>query len=190
MNQSIVGRIAFVGRLDPHDCAGHQAIQALSQYGVKVKVSTEDNSRVTRKTCREFGLGVKKLILGSQIEGMTDEQLAQSVANVTVFAKLTPAQKERIVHALHRNDHVVGFMGNSINDATALRAADVGVSIDNAVDVSQGVSRYYLPGKKFTRAGRRRAWGKFLLAVSFNAACPASHTEFTFRSLSNFNPVR
>jgi Mg2+-importing ATPase len=131
---TLLGYVAF---LDPPKESAAQAILALDRYGVKVKVLTGDNDRVTRKICKEVGLNVDNLMLGNEVEAMTDDELDQAVKVVTVFAKLTPAQKERIVHSLHRNGHVVGFMGDGINDAPALRAADVGISVDNAVDVAK-----------------------------------------------------
>ena len=102
-----------------------------------VKVLTGDNDLVTRKVCSEVGIHAEKILLGSQVETMTDEQLAEAVETTDVFARLSPAHKKRIVQALQRNKHVVGFMGDGINDAPALRAADVGISVDNAVDIAK-----------------------------------------------------
>jgi Mg2+-importing ATPase len=131
---TLLGYVAF---LDPPKESAAEAIRALAQYGVTVKVLTGDNDRVTRKICKEVGLDIHNLLLGSEVEEMEDGVLDEAVDQVTVFAKLTPAQKERIIHALHRRNHVVGFMGDGINDAPALRAADVGISVDNAVDVAK-----------------------------------------------------
>ena len=130
----LLGYIAF---LDPPKETAPDAIQALHRYGVKVKVLTGDNDRVTRKICRDVGLRVDDLLLGHQIEAMSDEELAEATERTTVFAKLTPAHKQRLVQAMHDKGHVVGFMGDGINDAAALRAADVGISVDNAVDIAK-----------------------------------------------------
>jgi len=130
----LTGYLAFLD--PPKDTAG-KAITALRQHGVTVKVLTGDNELVTRKVCSEVGLNAEKLLLGSQVEGLSDPQLAEAVETVEVFARLSPAHKQRIVQALQRKGHVVGFMGDGINDAPALRAADVGISVDNAVDIAK-----------------------------------------------------
>ncbi len=129
--------IGFIAFLDPPKESARQAIAALEKYGVQVKVLTGDGDIVTRKVCREVNLKVEGTLLGSTIEGMSDEELAQNVGRTTVFAKLSPAQKARVIAAFHRNGHVVGFMGDGINDGPALKAADVGVSVDTAVDIAK-----------------------------------------------------
>ncbi len=128
------GYIAF---LDPPKETATQAIAALQQHGIIVKVLTGDNDLVTRKVCCEVGLAVEQILLGSAVEHMTDEQLGQAVETTHVFARLSPSHKQRVVEALRRNGHVVGFMGDGINDAPALRAADVGISVDTAVDIAR-----------------------------------------------------
>ncbi len=128
------GYIAF---LDPPKESAGQAIAALQQNGVRVKVLTGDNDLVTRKVCRDVGLDTDNVLLGSAVETMSDQQLGQAVETTQVFARLSPTHKKRIVEALRRNGHVVGFMGDGINDAPALRAADVGLSVDNAVDIAK-----------------------------------------------------
>ena len=130
----LTGYLAF---LDPPKESASKAIAALNQHGVTVKVLTGDNDLVTRKVCTEVGINAEKILLGVQVEKLTDAELAQSVEAVHVFARLSPADKHRIVCALQRNGHVVGFMGDGINDAPALRAADVGISVDNAVDIAK-----------------------------------------------------
>jgi len=130
----LAGYLAF---LDPPKDSAAKAITALRQHGVAVKVLTGDNDLVTRKVCSEVGIHAEKIILGSQVETMTDEQLAEGVETTEVFARLSPAHKQRIVKALQKQGHVVGFMGDGINDAPALRAADVGISVDNAVDIAK-----------------------------------------------------
>jgi Mg2+-importing ATPase len=128
------GYIAF---LDPPKESAGQAIAALQHNGVAVKVLTGDNDLVTRKVCKDVGLDTGEVLLGSAVEAMTQEQLCQAVEKTQVFARLSPTHKQRIVEALRHNGHVVGFMGDGINDAPALRAADVGLSVDNAVDIAK-----------------------------------------------------
>jgi Mg2+-importing ATPase len=130
----LTGYLAF---LDPPKDTAAKAIGVLRQHGITVKVLTGDNDLVTRKVCTEVGIHAEKILLGSQVETMTDPQLADAVETMDVFARLSPAHKQRIVKALQRKAHVVGFMGDGINDAPALRAADVGISVDNAVDIAK-----------------------------------------------------
>ena len=130
----LTGYLAF---LDPPKESAIKAIEALRQHGVTVKVLTGDNDLVTRKVCSEVGIHAEKILLGSQVETLTDAQLAEAVETMDVFARLSPAHKKRIVQALQKKGHVVGFMGDGINDAPALRAADVGISVDNAVDIAK-----------------------------------------------------
>src|SRR5262249_31969433 len=128
----LTGYLAF---LDPPKDTAARAIVALRQHGVTVKVLTGDNDLVTRKVCTEVGIKAAKIVLGREVEAMSDVQLSEAVDNSDVFARLSPAHKQRIVKALQSKGHVVGFMGDGINDAPALRAADVGISVDNAVDI-------------------------------------------------------
>jgi Mg2+-importing ATPase len=133
-NLVLTGYLAF---LDPPKDTAAKAISVLCQHGITVKVLTGDNDLVTRKVCTEVGIDAAKILLGSQVETLSDQQLAEAVETTHVFARLSPAHKQRIVQALQRKGHVVGFMGDGINDAPALRAADVGVSVDNAVDIAK-----------------------------------------------------
>jgi P-type Mg2+ transporter len=128
------GYIAF---LDPPKETAAKAIAALQQHGVVVKVLTGDNDLVTRKVCNDVGLETGQILLGNAVESMTDQQLSQAVETTQVFARLSPSHKQRVVEALRHNGHVVGFMGDGINDAPALRAADVGISVDTAVDIAR-----------------------------------------------------
>jgi P-type Mg2+ transporter len=130
----LTGYIAF---LDPPKETAAKAITALRQHGVNVKVLTGDNDLVTRKVCNEVGINAEKILLGRQVESMSDEELANAVETVDVYARLSPSHKQRVVKALQKRNHVVGFMGDGINDAPALRAADVGISVDNAVDIAK-----------------------------------------------------
>ncbi|SHF02316.1 magnesium-translocating P-type ATPase [Thermomonas hydrothermalis] len=131
---TLIGYVAF---LDPPKESTPTALKALAEHGVAVKVLTGDNERVTAKICREVGLEQQGLLLGSDIERMSDAELAAAVESHNVFAKLTPSHKERIVRLLKANGHVVGFMGDGINDAPALRTADIGISVDTAVDIAK-----------------------------------------------------
>jgi Mg2+-importing ATPase len=133
-NLTLIGYVAF---LDPPKESAAPALQALAAHGVAVKVLTGDNELVTAQVCRQVGLSVGEVLLGAQVEGMDDAALAKAVEQHQVFAKLAPLHKDRIVHALRANGHVVGFMGDGINDAPALRAADIGISVDSAVDIAK-----------------------------------------------------
>jgi Mg2+-importing ATPase len=130
----LVGYIAF---LDPPKETAQQAIAALHRHGVRIKILTGDNDIVTRKVCKEVGLQADRIVLGSELEAMSADQLATVASEVDVFAKLSPTQKAAIIDALHRRGHVVGFLGDGINDGPALKAADVGVSVDTAVDIAK-----------------------------------------------------
>jgi len=130
----LTGYLAF---LDPPKETAGKAIEVLRQHGVTVKVLTGDNDLVTRKVCSEVGIHAEKIVLGRDVEAMSDAQLSEAVEATDIFARLSPAHKQRIVKALQSKGHVVGFMGDGINDAPALRAADVGISVDNAVDIAK-----------------------------------------------------
>jgi len=128
------GYIAF---LDPPKETTKPALKALKASGITVKILTGDSELVAAKVCREVGLDVGELVTGHQIEKMDDDELAALAKHTTLFARLTPMHKERIVTLLRREGHVVGFMGDGINDAPALRAADIGISVDGAVDIAR-----------------------------------------------------
>jgi P-type Mg2+ transporter len=131
---TLLGYIAF---LDPPKESARKAIAVLAQRGVQVKILTGDNEVITRKICHEVELEPGEILLGGKIAAMTDAALADIADRTTVFAKLTPAQKERVVRALHAKGHVVGFLGDGINDSPALKVADVGISVDTAVDIAK-----------------------------------------------------
>ncbi len=133
-NMVLLGFLAF---LDPPKASATEALQKLRQNNVQVRILTGDNEVVTNTICQQVGLPVQGVLLGPAIEEMTDGQLAQAAAEVTVFARLSPVHKKRIITALQQQGHVVGFMGDGINDAPALKAADVGISVDSAVDVAK-----------------------------------------------------
>ncbi len=131
---SLIGYVAF---LDPPKDSAAPALKALATHGITVKVLTGDNELVTAKICREVGLPTDHILPGPALEKMDDAELSSAVERHTVFVRLTPANKERIVRLLKANGHVVGFMGDGINDAPALRAADIGISVDSAVDIAK-----------------------------------------------------
>ena len=131
---TLLGYLAF---LDPPKESATEALKQLHSLKVDVKILTGDNEIVTAYICRQVGMPVEHLVLGSQIEAMSEAELAEAVSVTSVFAKLAPAQKEHIIRALQSKGHVVGFMGDGINDAPALKAADVGLSVDSAVDIAK-----------------------------------------------------
>ncbi|MCK6395276.1 magnesium-translocating P-type ATPase [Zoogloea sp.] len=131
---TLAGYIAF---LDPPKDSAAPALLALRDKGVTVKVLTGDNGLVTARVCHEVGLAVAGLLQGAEVSAMDDAALGKAVETTTVFAKLSPLDKERVVRALRGNGHVVGFMGDGINDAPALHAADIGISVDTAVDIAK-----------------------------------------------------
>lgn len=127
----------FLTFLDPPKESAYEAISALNEHGVGVKVLTGDNEIITIKVCREVGLEPGVPLLGAEIEKMDDAQLKEQIEQRTIFAKLTPLQKSRIIRLLQENGHTVGFLGDGINDAPALRDADVGISVDTATDIAK-----------------------------------------------------
>lgn len=131
---TFIGILAF---LDPPKESAKSAVDALRDYGVQVKILTGDNDAVTRAVCREVGIPVDKILLGSDVEARTDDALDSVVEGVGVFAKLSPQQKARVVASLRRRGHAVGYMGDGINDAAAMKQADVSISVDTAVDIAK-----------------------------------------------------
>jgi len=131
---TLLGYIAF---LDPPKESAAPAISALERHGVKVKVLTGDSELIAAHVCAQVGLEQGGILSGGQVDTLDDAALAKAARHYQVFARLTPHHKERIVHALRGNGHVVGFMGDGINDAPALRAADIGISVDSGVDIAK-----------------------------------------------------
>ena len=127
----------FIGFLDPPKESAAPALRALETHGIAVKILTGDNDLVTRKICRDVGLDVQHIVLGSELQDLNDDALGEVAVAHMVFAKLTPDDKTRIVRSLKARSHTVGFLGDGINDAGALREADVGVSVDSAVDIAK-----------------------------------------------------
>ena len=140
----MIGYLAF---LDPPKTSSVEAIASLHEYGVEVKVLTGDNDAVTRSVCKQVGLKAGVILLGADVENMDDDELKIAVESTNVFAKLSPAQKARVVTTLRDNGHTVGYMGDGINDAAAMRAADVGISVDTAVDIAKESAKMILTEK-------------------------------------------
>jgi Mg2+-importing ATPase len=129
--------LGFLAFLDPPKKSTPRALNALKKYHVDVKILTGDNEVVTGSICKKVGLPADKILLGPEIDSMNDSQLAKMAETISIFAKLSPVHKERIIHALQSKGHVVGFLGDGINDALALKAADVGISVNSAVDIAK-----------------------------------------------------
>jgi P-type Mg2+ transporter len=183
------GYIAF---FDPPKETTEPAIAALREHGVSVKVLTGDNELVTKKICHEVGIPTDHMLLGAQIEALSDVDLAGVVERTTLFARLAPSHKQRIIQALQSRGHVVGFLGDGINDAPALRAADVGISVDSAVDIAKESADLVLLEKsllvlgdgvmegrkvftnilKYIRMGASSSFGNMLSVVGASAFLP------------------
>ena len=127
----------YVAFLDPPKETAAAAIAMLQQHGISVKVVTGDNDLVARKICKEVGLSTDCVLVGADVQRMSDQELVAAAERATLFARVSPADKQRIIKALQAGHHTVGFMGDGINDAPALRAADVGISVDTAVDIAK-----------------------------------------------------
>jgi Mg2+-importing ATPase len=140
--------LGFVAFIDPPKETAMESLQLLGKAGVEVKILTGDNEIVTKKTCEQLDFEIKGIILGSEILQMHDDALARVVGQANIFARVTPAQKDRIIHALKSNQHVVGYLGDGINDAPSLKTADIGISVDNAVDVAKESADIILLEKK------------------------------------------
>jgi len=130
----LLGNIAF---LDPPKDSAAQAIKALKHSGVDVKILTGDNEIITRKICKDVDLPVQQVLLGSDIDSLSDDEFAKAAATTTIFAKFSPTQKAKVIQVLRQKGNIVGYMGDGINDAAALREADVGISVDTAVDIAK-----------------------------------------------------
>ena len=143
-NMILMGYLAF---LDPPKPSAALAIQALKEHGVMTKILTGDNEKVTQSGCERVGLPVDYILLGTDLEEMDDATLAIEAEKTTIFAKLSPEQKARIIRLLKANGHKVGYMGDGINDAPSLKVADVGISVDTAVDIAKEVADVILLDK-------------------------------------------
>jgi len=136
-DESSMTLMGFLAFLDPPKESAKEALEELDHYHISVKILTGDNDVVTSSICRTVGLNAEKVLLGSEIEKLDDAQLDKMVDSITIFAKLSPVHKDRIIHALQRNGHVVGYMGDGINDALALKSSDVSISVDGGVDIAK-----------------------------------------------------
>lgn len=139
--------LGFVAFLDPVKKDAEGVVKQMNSMGVEVKIITGDNELVTKKVCKELDINVKGVLLGYQIDALTDDALRVVVEKTTIFARFSPDEKNRIIHALKSNNHVVGYMGDGINDAPSLRTADVGISVSNAVDVAKESAAIILTNK-------------------------------------------
>ncbi|MGO8805988.1 MAG: magnesium-translocating P-type ATPase [Candidatus Bathyarchaeia archaeon] len=129
--------VGFLSFLDPPKESAKESIGLLARDGVELKIVTGDNELVTKTTCEQLGFTIKGIVLGNQIAQLPDDALARVVEDNNIFARVNPAQKDRVIKALRSNGHVVGYMGDGINDAPSLKTADVGISVENAVDVAK-----------------------------------------------------
>ena len=136
-DESEMTLLGFLAFLDPPKKSAQMAITELKQCGVAVKILTGDNELVTQKICSEVGMDTTKILLGDQIENLSEKELLKKIEETEIFAKLAPHHKEKIILLLRKNGHAVGFLGDGINDASALRAADIGISVDTAADIAK-----------------------------------------------------
>jgi len=165
----------FVAFLDPAKETAAEALRLLHEHGVTVKILTGDNAIVARKICRDVGLDVQHIATGAEIENLDDAALGELAERTTIFAKLTPMQKARVVRVLKARGHTVGFMGDGINDAIALREADVGISVDSAVDVAKEAADIILLEKSLLVLERgivegRRTFGNVIKYIKMAAS--------------------
>lgn len=134
----------FLAFLDPARASVHETLAKMHELGIGVKIITGDNVFVTQKIAHDIGLAVDGVLSGDELEKMSKAQITQAVEKTTIFARVTPEQKMQIIEALQTNGHVIGYMGDGINDAPSLRAADVGISVNNAVDVAKDAADFIL----------------------------------------------
>ncbi len=149
----LAGYVAF---LDPPKETAREAIAALNEYGVAIKIITGDNEVVTRKICKEVGLAIENTMLGKDIDPLSDVELAEAAEHTTIFAKASPLQKSRIIRALQSRGHTVGYLGDGINDAAALKDADVGISVDTGVEASPWIPVSISPRNRRTSSSSKR----------------------------------
>ena len=129
--------VGYVSFIDPPKATTRKAVQDAEKLGISIKILTGDNELVTARICERVGLEVRGVLMGHEVDTLTDDELARRTEESTVCARLSPEQKNRIIMALKDKGHVLGYMGDGINDAPSLRAADVGISVENAVDVAR-----------------------------------------------------
>ena len=177
-NMVLIGYLAF---LDPPKPTAKSAIEALHTHGVGVKVLTGDNDHVSAYICQQVGLDAKNILLGDDLEKMSEEEFSHAVETTTVFAKLSPVQKARVVSHLRRNGHHVGYMGDGINDAAAMRASDVGISVDTAVDIARESADIILLQKDLMVLDKgiiegRRTYGNMIKYIKMTASSNFGNT--------------
>lgn len=146
--------LGFVAFLDPPKETAKESLLQLRKSGIELKILTGDNELVTRRVCEELGFEINGIVVGTDLARMHDDALAKTVEEVNIFARVTPAQKDRIMHALRGNGHVVGYLGDGINDAPSMKVADVSISVDNAVDVAKESADIILLQKDLTVLGQ------------------------------------
>ncbi|MFF2925664.1 magnesium-translocating P-type ATPase [Streptomyces celluloflavus] len=149
-DESELTLIGFLAFLDPPKRDAAEALKALADNGITVKVVTGDNELVAARVCADVGIDVGTVVTGTRIDGLDDVELLELARTTTLFAKVNPVQKARIVRALKADGHTVGFLGDGINDAAALRDADVGISVDTAVDIAKESADIILLEKDLT----------------------------------------
>lgn len=165
----------FIGFLDPAKPSAEPSIKALHKLGVEVKVVTGDNDIVAKKICHDVGIPINTIMLGDELENMTDEELSKDMELYSVFAKVSPLQKQRIVKILRSKGHTVGFMGDGINDAAAIKEADVGISVDTGADIAKESADIILLEKDLMvlRSGviyGRRTFGNIIKYIKMTAS--------------------
>ncbi len=169
---TLLGYVAF---LDPPKESAGEAVAALRRQGVRVKILTGDNDVIAGKVCRDVGLEVDRVVVGTDLEGLSRERLGVLAQDATVFARLTPAQKSDVIAALRARGHVVGFLGDGINDGPALKAADVGISVDSAVDIAKETADIVLLEKNLLVLGDgvregRKVFGNIVKYIRMGAS--------------------
>ena len=162
--------LCFIGFLlffDPPKVDVEQTIVDLKNRGVQLKIITGDNEKVARHVADAVHLPVSRLMTGAELNAMSDDALWHAAERTTIFAEVDPNQKERIILALRKTKHVVGYMGDGINDAPALHAADVGISVDTAVDVAKDAADFVLLKQDLDiLKGRDRCWPGYLCQLA------------------------
>ncbi len=140
--------LGFLVFTDPPKETAKESLAMLRGSGIEMKILTGDNEMVTRNVCEQLGFEIQGILLGSEIAMLHDDALARAVEETNIFARVTPAQKDRVISALRRNGHVVGYLGDGVNDAPSMRIADVSISVNNAVDVAKESADIILIDKK------------------------------------------
>ena len=174
-DESALTLLGYVAFLDPPRETAAAALASLKASGVHVKILTGDNDIVSRKICHDVGLVADRVVLGKELESLSPEQLADLAETASVFAKVSPSQKAAVIDALHRKGHVVGFLGDGINDGPALKAADVGISVDSAVDIAKESADIILLEKSLAVLGEgvlegRRVFGNITKYIKMGAS--------------------